>query len=290
MSEETTNNEKEIAEVIEEEVLTEVKESQNALLKAQEIALDAVLDQTERTAEFLKNTYKIDEHNPAAGLIDAAHAGVERMTELQKDLAHRASDRIESMVERRKESKAAAEEAKAEESKSAMPMRELTENGINMMLDDQEELVNLGHKQTRLFLDSVNDLSKARGKEFFKGFAKYSTQAFKNVIDAQDRILDINKDYLRANRELIQENQERETVNRITGFAFDRANDAIDTSKQFLDLTREQTQSADTEEVAAEAEHGEWYDMAAEGIDRIAGRQKENLEYSREVVGKVFTR
>lgn len=290
MSEKKTTKKAPKAEVIEnEEVTTESKE-RNGILKAQEIALNAVVDQTERTAEFIKSTYKIDEHNPAAGLIDAAQAGVERITGYQKDLAHRASDRIESIIERRKESKAAAEEAKAEKEAGVLPVRELTENGINMLLDDQEELINLGQKQTRLFLDGVGELSKARGKDFFKGLAKYSGKAFQNVLDTQERILDINKDVLRANRELLQENKERETMNRLTGFAFDRANDAIETSKQLIDLTREQTAKADSEEEVAAVEHGAWYDMAAEGIDRIAGRQKDNVAFSREVVGKVFAR
>ena len=289
MSEEITNTENEFVEVTENAELTTEAKSPNALLKAQEIALNAVMDQTERTAEFLKNTYKIDEHNPAAGLIDAAQAGVERMTEFQKDLAHRASDRIESMIERRKESKAAAEEAKAEKTSHALPMRELSENGINMLLDDQEELVNLGHKQTRLFLDSLEELSKNKGKGLVKGFAKYSGQAFKNIVDAQDRILDINKDYLRANRELLQQNEERETVNRLTGFAFDRANDAIDTSKQLLDLTNSFSKDK-AEEESVDAEHGALYDLASNGIERITRRQKDNLAFSREVVGKVFAR
>ena len=74
MSEETT-------EVTENEEVTAEAKDPNALLQAQEIALDAVVDQTERTAEFIKSTYKIDEDNPAAGLIDAAQAGVERVAE-----------------------------------------------------------------------------------------------------------------------------------------------------------------------------------------------------------------
>lgn len=288
MSEVSNTTESEATEVIENEELIEGEQKTNAILKAQEIALDAVMDQTERTADFLKNTYKIDEHNPAAGLIDAAQAGVERMTEFQKDLAHRTSDRIETMMERRKGAGKKAQEAIAEKTPS-VPVREMTENGVNMMLDDQEELLSLGHKQTRLFLDSIEELSQNRGKGLFKGMAKYTGQAFQNVLDAQERILDINKDYLRANRELIEANTERETFNRMTGFAFDRADDAIETSKQLIELTKEQTARVEDEEVA-EVEHGKWYDLASEGIDRVATRTKEDVEYSRELVGKVFSK
>jgi hypothetical protein len=292
MTNETTTNEAEKAQTIETEEVTGDAETtpkaMNPLLKAQEVAIDAVVEQTDRTADFIKNAYGITDDGKGAAIIDAAKNGVERIASFQKDLLERATDRIESTIQNRKEKVQTAEVPK-------MPVRELTENGLNMVLDSQEEMVNLGHEQGKLFVEGLEELSHYRGTGLVRGFARFSGKALQNVINSQERMLDINKDYLRANRELVNENAEGESTNRFSKFAFDRADDVIETSKQILDITKEQTtNSLDKLNVSTEStedsETGEWFEVAADGVDRFAKQQKESVEFSREVVGKLFSK
>ena len=286
MTDETTTNEAETAQATETEEVTEATESKSALVATQEKAFDAVIEQTERTTDFIKKTYNIDEGHPAAAFLDGAKSGIERITNFQKDLVTRTTERIEGAIP------AVNKDA---ESDSKFPVRELTENNLNMTIDGQEELLNLGHQQSRLFVEGVDELSRAKGTDFFKGLAKLSNQAIQNIVDTQERILDMNKDYLRANRELVEENTTSEMAGRVSKFAFDRADAAIDTSKRMVDFAQERTAAAGekyatTAEADEEREPAKWFEVAMDGVERVASRQQEAVDYSRDVVGKIFSK
>lgn len=272
-------------------VVTEKKTGVRNLVKAQKIAIDAVVAQTDRTAEYVKTRYGIDETRRSNSVISATKDGVERVATFQKDMLDKATDRIESTLENRKAKVEVVVEPKA----ARLPLRGLAKNGITMMLDGQEELVNLGQKQGKLMLEGLEQLSRFRVGGFTKSLAQFSGKALRNVVDSQERMLEINAGYVQANRQLIKNSEDVEGEDGFTKFAYEGVDAALEASGKILDVVQDQNRAtrdriavAEGEASAEERATNEWFGLAREGVERIGRGQKASVDFSREVVERVF--
>ncbi|PCJ65431.1 MAG: hypothetical protein COA73_02420 [Candidatus Hydrogenedentota bacterium] len=294
MSEETSTIDAEETEVIEnEEVTTEAGDLQKGLrnvVKAQKIAIDAVVEQTDRTANYVKNRYDMEENHTGAAVINATKDGVERIASIQKGMLDAAEERVERRIEARIQKK---EEA-VEKSASRKQLRGLAKNSVVRFLDGQEEMINLGQKQSKLMLEGLERVYGLRPAGLMRGATRYTGKAIRNVIETQERFLEINASYVKANRDLITD--DAETENTLSDFAYDGVENVIEASKQILDVAKEQTdvtvekfasENTDTEEDTQK--NNEWANLAEDGVERVVKGQRAALDFSREVVKQIFS-
>lgn len=279
-------------EVVEQEVVTkeftEVQKGLNNLVKAQKIAIDAVVGQTGRTAEFVKTRYNLDETKPVANVVDAAKDGIERVASIQKGMLDAAEDRIESRIEKRQNKVAEVPEPKA----PRIPLRGLAKNGLNRVMDGQEELINLGQKQSELVLEGLAEITRIRPRGLTRGFGRYVTRAIRNVIDTQERLLQLNAEYVKSNRALFT-NDSEDADTGMTEFAREGVDAVFETSKQLLNVAKEQTDStmetlASKTTQAEKTESNEWIDLAENGVERVVKGQKASVDFSREIVNQLL--
>jgi len=248
--------EKTETEAINEPETTEVKELSSPIQgarKAQKIAMDAMTEQRDRTADYVRA--RLTKADDAATPIKAAKNGLERLRP---------------------------------------PVRGLAKNGVDRFLDGQEELINLGRKQSQLFMDGLEELSRFRVKGIVRTMGRLSGKAVGNVLDTQERLLELNTSYIKSNHELTADG-ETPNENSLSEFAYESADRAINTSTQILDVAKEQTTNTfdrfsddEADAIDLDQTRSAWLDMVDSGFERISESQKATLKVARQARNRVF--